>query len=285
MTSIQVVSCVGFASLQDEGRRGVAHLAVPTGGAFDRASFSLANRILGNSPRAAAVESCRAQLVFVANTNCEIAVTGAPVSIQVAGYEQAMNEPLFVRKDVVVAIQPSQLALRTYIAIRGGFDVEPVMGSRSFDELARLGPRPLAQGDSLPIGNDSVSDLPNSLGPVRGVSLSDSVTLRVWRGPRWDWFGNASSITSANFVVTSKLNRVGVRLDGHSFTWDTTRRLASEGVAMGSIQVPVDGVPLIFGPDHPTTAGYPVIGIVDPRDMSTLAQVTPGTRIRFALES
>jgi len=285
MRAIRIVSCSGFATFQDSGRHGVAHLAVPSGGAFDSESYALANRLLGNDANAAVIESARASLVLEALSECEIVVTGAPVSIRVNGLEQAMNQPLYVSAQSMVTLSPTQLALRSYLGVRGGFDVPAIMGSRSFDELAKLGPAPIGASDVIPVGNAIANDMPVVLGPVTGVSLASDVELGVWRGPRWDWFSDAMELVHHEFVVTTKINRVGVRLEGHAFSWDTTRRLPSEGLVRGSIQIPVDGVPLIFGPDHPTTAGYPVIGVIEPSHMSRLAQVTAGTRMRFSIRS
>lgn len=275
------VNC--FATLQDLGRAGLAHLAVPTAGAFDLHSHNLANRILGNHIDCVTVEFLRPQVEFTAHNSIDICVTGAPVDIRIDGRIVEMNSPQHVAAGSQVSIQTVHLGMRTYLAVRGGFQVEKFLGSASYDELARIGNPPLVAQQSLAIGEDIICEVPHQDAVIPGISLSNVIELRVHKGPRWDFF-DPQQFINAQFSVSSKCNRVGVRLEGSSLTWDSTQRLPSEGVALGSIQVPVDGVPLIFGPDHPTTAGYPVIAVVDVADMPKVAQLSPETKIRFSVQ-
>lgn len=280
--AITITNILGFATLQDYGRPGLAHLAMPTGGAFDVVSHDLANRLVGNSATCATIEFLRPNCEFIAHQNLEIAVTGAPVDIRIDGRIHEMNTDLHVSTGAVVSIKSLHLGMRTYLAIRGGVEAEEILGSQSFDELARIGNPPLTSGQSLNVGNNVAHEIPHEYAVVPGITLNDSVTLNVFKGPRWNFF-NAKDFLNAEFVISSKCNRVGVRLEGTPLNWDTAQRLPSEGVAYGAIQVPVDGVPLIFGPDHPTTAGYPVIAVVEFADMAKVAQLTPGTKVRFSV--
>lgn len=281
--SITFTQLHGFASLQDHGRPGLAHLAIPTAGAFDTASHDLANRILGNHVDCVTVEFLRSNAQFVAHHNIDICLTGAPVDIRIDGRIVEMNVSQHVAAGAQVSIQSVHLGMRTYLAVRGGLQVEKILGSASYDELARIGNPPLVAQQSLAVGADTVGEVPHQYAVIPGIALGNEVELRVFKGPRWDFF-DSQQFLNAQFSVSSKCNRVGVRLEGTPLTWDSSQRLPSEGVALGSIQVPVDGVPLIFGPDHPTTAGYPVIAVVDAADMSKVAQLSPGTKIRFSVQ-
>jgi allophanate hydrolase subunit 2 len=101
------------------------------------------------------------------------------------------------------------------------------------------------------------------------------------QSPRWSGFSNPDILFTSEYQVTSSINRVGLRLSGPGLIWNSQSRLASEGVVTGAIQIPNDGMPLIFGPDHPTTGGYPVVAVVSRNSLDLLAQTAPGTVVRF----
>jgi biotin-dependent carboxylase-like uncharacterized protein len=168
--------------------------------------------------------------------------------------------------------------LRYYVAVRGGFDVQPVLGSRSFDSLAGLGPR-LQSGDRVVIGEDPQTPLATDLGFRRPLTT----TITVSDGPRHDWFTDESWIafTTQPFVVSPSGNRVGARLTGTALQRREIRELLSEGLVEGAIQVPPDGQPIVMLADHPVTGGYPVIAVVVPDDLPSVVQARPGTALRF----
>lgn len=271
----------GFATVQDGGRKGVAHLAIPTSGAFDKQSHDFANRIVGNAKSAATIESLRSSICFSANSEVVIAVTGAPANVRINGVQLHMNAALHIPSGVPVEITTTHLGMRTYVAVRGGFVGETVIGSQSYDELSKLGTAPLVTGSKLAVGNENVEEVASAHAAVKGIHLGSHYVATAHLGPRWEMFPEAEQLFSQAFTVSSQCNRIAVRLEGYSFIWDTTARLPSEGVVYGAIQVPVDGQPLIFGPDHPTTGGYPVIGVVAESDMSVIAQLPPGATLRF----
>ena len=163
------------------------------------------------------------------------------------------------------------------MAVSGGIDVEPILGSRSTDTLSGLGPPKLTATMTLPIGalSPAVGDLP---APTGKTGEDGNLVLSVRLGPRDDWFEVAGLFAEA-YTVTPLSNRVGCRLAGTALTRTQAGELPSEGVVLGAVQVPADGQPLIFLADHPTTGGYPVIGVVD--DVAPLAQARPGTTVRF----
>ncbi len=275
----------GFITVQDGGRVGVAHLAIPTSGAFDKYSHDLANRIVGNAHSAATVESLRSSFSLISESECVLAVTGAPVNVRIDGVQLHMNAALHVPAGVTVEITSVHLAMRTYVAVRGGFVGDAVIGSQSYDELSKLGTSPLRSGSQLAVGNDYEREVTSAHAVVKGVHLSSHFVAEVSIGPRWEMFPEAQQLFSQTFTVSGQCNRIAVRLEGYSFSWDTDARLPSEGVVYGAIQIPVDGQPLIFGPDHPTTGGYPVIGVVSESDMSVIAQLPPGATLQFKRSS
>jgi biotin-dependent carboxylase-like uncharacterized protein len=171
--------------------------------------------------------------------------------------------------------------VRSYVAVAGGVEVVAVLGSRSTDTLAHVGPGVLRAGDVLPLGRPG--------GPPAGVDHGHArryprpAVLRVAPGPRDDWFHASAlvTLTRSTYAVSGDSNRVGLRLQGPALERSRDGELPSEGIVLGAVQVPASGQPLVFLHDHPTTGGYPVVGVVDPDDLWQCAQLRPGDEVRF----
>jgi biotin-dependent carboxylase-like uncharacterized protein len=273
MARLRVVT-VGAATVQDLGRPGWAHLGVPTSGALDRAALVTANRVLGNPDGAPAIEVVLGGLAVQALDDVRVCLTGAPCPGLPHG------EPIALRADETLRLVPPREGMRTYVAVAGGVDAPHVLGSVSWDSLSHLGTPPLAVGDVVHTGTappaiDAVT-VPVAAGrPVDG-------TVRLWPGPRVEWFDNALvHLTEHVWTVSTDSNRVGLRLDGAALVRRDDRELPSEGLVTGAVQVPHDGRPVVMLADHPTTGGYPVVAVVDPADLDRLAQVRPGDLLRF----
>jgi biotin-dependent carboxylase-like uncharacterized protein len=280
MKTITFTKASGFLTLQDQGRIGYANIAVPTSGAFDQKSHQLANRLIGNFPNACVIESLRSSFEFVTDTDLVVSVTGAPASVQVDGREHEMFRAIFVPAGSVVSVSPSNLGMRTYLAIRGGIVGNQIMGSCSFDELSQIGTPPIKPGDKFLVEDQVIGSITGDYVPS-SVVTGPHVELEAMPAPRWSGFSNSDLLFTSEYQVTSSINRVGLRLTGPELSWSSQSRLASEGVVTGAIQIPVDGMPLIFGPDHPTTGGYPVVAVVSRNSLDLLAQTAPGTMVRF----
>jgi len=272
---------VGFLTLQDQGRIGYANIAVPTSGAFDQKSHQLANRLIGNFPNACAIESLRGSFEFGTDSELVISATGAPASVQVDGREHEMFRSIFVPAGSVVSVSPGSLGMRTYLAIRGGIVGNQIMGSSSYDELSQIGTPPIKPGDKFSVENQVAGSITGDYTPGSVITGLNTVELETMPAPRWSGFSNSDILFTSEYQVTSSVNRVGLRLSGPALVWNSESRLASEGVVTGAIQIPVDGMPLIFGPDHPTTGGYPVVAVVSRNSLDLLAQTAPGTVVRF----
>jgi biotin-dependent carboxylase-like uncharacterized protein len=276
MSSLTVLETGPLATIQDRGRAGQAALGVPGSGACDRSAYELANRLVGNHPGAAALEVTFGGLVVHADVDLVVAITGAPCT------GVPLNAPATVRAGQLLRLGTPPTGLRTYLAVRGGIDVPPVLGSRSTDLLSGLGPAPLTADQTLPVG-DSFEQMPGvDLAPVAHPAGGE-VVLRVTAGPRRDWFTDAgwSALVSQTYHVSSNSNRVGVRLDGSPLEPAGTGELSSEGMTRGAIQIPPSGTPVIFLADHPVTGGYPVIAYVTESDLDACAQVRPGQPVRL----
>lgn len=278
----------GLRSLvQDAGRPGWAHLGVGRSGPSDRPAMALANRLVGNDEGAAAVEVTNGGLELYFSAPTWIAVTGAPLSVQVGTRARWTHEAFMAKADEVVRLGMPQRGLRSYLAIRGGLQVESVLGSRSTDLMSGLGPAPLASGDVLPVGPPPRRPIPvaDGFAPRMPAASDQDIFLPVELGPRADWFQPAAIdlLLGERFEATADSDRIGVRLAGPELPRRIRDELVSEGVVEGSLQAPPSGRLTLFGPDHPVTGGYPVIAVVPSHALAPVAQLRPGQGVRFRL--
>lgn len=265
---IEVLETGPLVTVQDRGRFGYAHLGVPRAGALDAPAAALANRLVGNDPGAAVLEVLLGGLVLRTDAGCWVAVTGA------AGQGRAE----WLAAGAEVRVERPATGLRSYVAVAGGIAVEPVLGSRSTDTLAWVGPPRVEAGTRLPVGEPAgepaAFDAPRPPRPG---------PLRLVPGPRDDWFTDDALdvLCGSPYVVEADSNRVGMRLDGPPLTRRRGGELPSEGMVLGAVQVPPTGRPVVFLADHPPTGGYPVIGVVHPDDLWQCAQLRPGEQVTF----
>lgn len=276
-----VVRSGALTSVQDRGRAGHAHLGVPRSGALDGPAADLANRIVGNRANAALLETTLTGCALRPRRTVVAAVTGAHCAVAVDGRPAPWGAPVRVPAGALLDVGPALRGVRSYVALSGGIAVEPVLGSRATDLLSGLGPPPLADGMVLPLGPGG-----GPCGYACGAPLPApprELTLRLRPGPRADWFAPASlrALTTATYRVSSASNRIGLRTEGPALERAVPGELPSEGLVLGAVQVPPDGRPLVFLADHPTTGGYPVVGVVPERDLAAAAQAVPGTPLRF----
>ncbi len=291
--ALEVLRTGPLSVFQDLGRVGLADVGVGRSGAADRSSYLAANRLVGNDDNAAAVECVLGGLSLRAIVDVRVAVTGAAAPITVDGEAARFGVPVNLAAGQMIKLGTPKSGLRTYLSVYGGFDPPRVLGSCSTDTLSGLGPKPLRRGDLLRVGTASGST--NEMPAVESrVPDSGVVTLRAVLGPRDDWFTSAADLAVGEWVVSPNSNRVGLRLDrpqGESLQEapllrrKDSRELPSEGLALGSVQVPPSGQPVLFLADHPVTGGYPVIAVVPQDDVDLAAQIRPGQRVRFHVAS
>ena len=284
--SLLVVEPGLLTLVQDAGRPGLARWGVGPSGAADRESFRRANDLVGNAPDAAALEHLGGGLRLRAVGDAWVAVAGAPCEVAVDDVVEVHDARIRLRDGAVLAVGPAARGLRSYVAVRGGIDVVPVLGSRSRDVLAGLGPEALRRDDVLPLG--PVEDAPWSARTVRRRTWREGVLeLEVAMGPRNERVPGAEVLLDGEWEVGAASSRVALRLarpDGShaaGLAWDATREWPSEGLVRGAVQVPPSGLPVLFLADHPVTGGYPVVAVVLDADTDVAGQARPGQRIRF----
>jgi biotin-dependent carboxylase-like uncharacterized protein len=281
MTTLLIDTPGPLTTIQDNGRFGYTHLGVGRSGAVDRASFDLANRLVGNLQGAAALEVTMGGLIMSVDRPAYVAVTGADAHARVDGVRVGHNAGLHLMPGQTLTLATPRQGVRTYVAVRGGLDVEQVLGSRSTDTLAGLGPRAVVAGERIRVG-EQVDEFPSvDSAPMRLASPGVLAVEFRW-GPRDSWLAPqaAQAFRTALWKVGPESNRVGVRLIGPPLQRTRTDELPSEGVALGSIQAPPSG-PIVFLGDHPVTGGYPVIGVVEPASLDAIAQLRPGQGLVF----
>lgn len=296
-----VVGSPGLQSLiQDLGRPGLGDLGVSAAGAADQQSARQANRLVGNEPGAAVVETVLGGLSVRAVGDQVLALAGAVVPLEIRDASgaparcAAMCAPFALLDGETLSLGAATRGARSYLAVRGGIDVHPVLGSRSSDSMSGIGPALLSVGTRLPVGRAPLFQM---VGAPEESTLrlgAGAAELRVTLGPRDDWFdaGALKALTEQGWITTEQSNRIGVRLMPGSPGRRLERNCApgrgvgelpSEGAVAGALQVPPSGHPVLFLADHPVTGGYPVIAVVVPEDLPTAAQLPPGHSVRFTI--
>jgi biotin-dependent carboxylase-like uncharacterized protein len=282
MSTLEIIKTGPLALLEDLGRPGLAHMGVTRSGAADRRSHTLANRLVANPNDRATIEVMFGGFsARVHGDDVAIAVTGADANPSVNGVPFGTNSIHYAHDGQVISLGSPNSGLRSYLAVRGGIEVAPVLGSRSYDVMSAIGPQPLQSGDVLNVG-DHTDDFPElDQAPVASIA-DDLLEVLVVPGPRDDWFTDPDALVHTDWIATDRSDRVGMRLAGRPLQhrWPD-RQLPSEGATRGAIQVPHNGLPVILGPDHPVTGGYPVIGVVADADIDKIAQIRPGQHVRL----
>jgi biotin-dependent carboxylase-like uncharacterized protein len=282
---IEVLAPGRFTTVQDRGRPGYAHLGVPASGAADDFDLRVANRLVGNSDGAAALEMAAAGTTLRFARDVYVSLTGGRLEAQLDGEPTPMYQTLEIKAGSVLACGTVMQGWRSYLAVAGGIDVMSVLTSRSRDTLSHLGPEPLVAGVHLRLG-PALAERPAfylRMPPQYG----SPARLRVLAGPHQDWFTPAAllSLRDGMYKVQSQSDRIGVRLEGSTLIRAREGELPSMGMIRGAIQVPSSGKPIVLLADHGATGGYPVIATVISADLPLLAQLAPGSEVSFSYVS
>ena len=268
---------------QDEGRAGHVGQGVSASGALDIGALRRANRAVGNPADAAALELTLGPTRLRAAAPITLALTGAGRA-SVDGRDTASGTAFALNVGDEMTIDLPVAGMRSYLALRGGFDVAPVLGSCSTDTLAAVGPDLLKPGAILGCANRQATAVTEPEAQPALPKTGELLELPVTLGPRTDWFSPemVTHFLSQDWLVTPQSSRVGIRLHGATpLSRANTIELPSEGTETGAIQVPHSGQPVLFLADHPLTGGYPVIATLLPAALDLAGQIPPGARIRF----
>lgn len=283
--ALEVLAAGALTLVQDLGRVGFAAVGVGRSGAVDRGAFCLGARLLAQPYTSAALEVTLGGLSVQAQGNVMLALTGAPAPADIDGRGVGYCGPFALGDGQILTLGVPPVGLRTYVSVRGGLNVPPVLGSRASDTLSGLGPEPVRAGDVVPVGPPP-ADFPNVDQAPTATLSRETLVVRALRGPRDDWLADLNALVATEWTVSSRSDRVGMRLVGEPLQHHASRmaqELPSEGVVRGSIQVPPGGEPVIFLADHPVTGGYPVVAVLVDNDIDRVAQAVPGQQLRILL--
>lgn len=292
--AIEIVNSGWQTLVQDAGRHGMSARGISASGALDVCAMQAANRVVGNPQDAAVLEHLGGQLCLRSQGAVTLSVTGADTALMVAsaaghGWQASTYQALALNAGDTLQLHAPTAGLRSYVAVRGGWHVAPVLGSCATDTLAGIGPAALQNGQCVGVGQvvPAKALRPVALwesAPVPLPRAGDVVLLDITLGPRADWFTDAAvrTLLEQAWQVTPQSNRVGMRLQGEqALQRQCHQELPSEGTVAGAIQVPASGQPVLFLADHPLTGGYPVVGALASHHLSLAAQIPVGCWIRF----
>lgn len=285
---IKVIDPGIFTTVQDSGRIGYQQYGVTPSGPMDQRSFALANILVGNPERTEELEMTLFGGAYRFDDDAVIALTGADMKPELNGSEMPMSRAVSVKSGDELKLSFAVQGCRTYLAVRGGLDITPVMNSKSTLASKKLGGfdgRKLEPGDSI----DFLSATPKLVGLekralAKQIYPSDEIFLRVVPGPQDDGFSREEfrKFFWYGAKITNEFDRQGCRLSRkRPVRHIGDGNIISDGIAFGSIQIPPDGQPIIMMADRQTVGGYPKIGTVISVDLPVLAQARPGMKVNF----
>ncbi len=287
---IKVISPGLLTTLQDGGRYGYQQFGVPVCGAMDRYSLQLANMLAGNDPDEGALEITYMGPALRFESGCVFALCGGRFEARLDGQPVEMARAYAAAPGSTLEIGVAKEGFRGYLAVSGGFAVEPVLGSRSTylkGGFGGLHGRKLQKEDELPLRSPALW-LPFMEQRVYEVDTwrypLETRAIRVVLGPQEERFSQKGIETflSAEYTVTQESDRMGYRLDGQAIEYaeGCDGNIISDGIVMGAVQVP-SGKPIIMMADRQTTGGYSKIATVITADLPLLAQMQAGGKLRF----
>lgn len=288
--AIEVIKPGALSTFQDLGRIGYQQLGVPANGVMDERAHRLANALVGNPQDTATLEITLMGPTLRFGTATAVAICGADLDAGIDGTPLPIAQACVVPAGATLSFGKRKSGLRAYLAVAGGFALEPVMQSHSTFVRGGYGGmqgKPLRKADviGLRAPRAALPGAPMQARFAAGIMAAPEAPLRVVRGREWEAFSADAhaAFTSAGFRIGAQSDRMGYRLEGPALTLSAPREMWSEAVAFGTIQVPPDGQPIVLMADRQTTGGYPRIAHVCAVDLPRLAQRMPGESVRFAV--
>jgi 5-oxoprolinase (ATP-hydrolysing) subunit C len=288
---IEILDPAGHATVQDAGRFGHRNVGIGANGAMDGLALATGNLMLGNAPDAAAIEIPGVPMRVRFLTDMAFALTGADPSARLNDRRLPQNWRGFAHAGDELSLGHARRGVYSYLAVAGGIDVPPVLGSRSTHLRGGFGGfegRMLQPGDRIPIGWNGASDAsfgviaPEETLPLE-VSPDEATVVRVLPAAEYDAFSAESqhALWSTPWRITAQSNRAGYRLAGSCLTLAEPIEMRSHGLVPGVIQGPAGGQPIIQLADAYTAGGYPKIGVIIEPDLWRVAQTPLGGALRF----
>jgi antagonist of KipI len=288
-TRIRVIKPGWCTTVQDLGRRGYQHYGVSVSGAMDRLALVIANRLVNNEDAAAALEITVVGPELLFEQPAVLAVTGADLSPAIDGRGIPLWTTCAIPAGSRLTFGPRRTGARSYLAASGGFDVPLLWGSRSTHLPSGTGGvngRALVADDILRLSIAAGRSQRPRIGLALDVDsrppyAANQQVLRVMAGPQQVGADTLSTLTSMPYRLNSQSNRMGYRLEGPRLQERALHPALSDGTAMGALQIPPDGQPILLMADRPPTGGYPKAAVVIAADLPLAAQLQPGDTLAF----
>ena len=283
MSRLLIQASTPLCQLQDAGRFGVRHLGVTQGGAADWQSMTWANWLLGNGLQAPVIEITLGGFSVIAQRDCTLALAGADLAATVDGQPLKPWRSFRLRQGQTLDFVQPLNGARAYLAAPGGFDAPRVLGSCATVIREQLGGLD-GKGHALVKGAElGFSDIQPALRELHHAwipTFTDAASLDVVMGAQIGDFSGQSTFDAFNcpWALDSRADRMGIRLLGPTLVYQGPPMI-SEGIALGSVQVPPDGQPIVLLNDRQTIGGYPRLGALTPLSLARLAQCLPGQRV------
>ncbi len=286
MSALHVQTPGLLTTVQDLGREGFGPMGVSPSGAADAISLRLGNRLVGNAEGAAGLEMTLLGGNFLFTERTIFALTGSDFGSTLDGASVELWTSIEAQPGQTLRMGPTRSGARCYLCVQGGIAVKTFLESSSTHLLSGLGGfegRALRKGDVLNCGPAKASFLKRRLSAKSLQDFSPRKVLRVTAGPQNDWVPESSQklFYASVYQVTEESNRMGLRLEGPRLPTRSGGQMITEGVALGAIQVPESGQPIILFVEQQTTGGYPKIANVISADLSSVGQLRPRDEIRF----
>jgi antagonist of KipI len=291
MGVVHVVKPGMLTTIQDAGRWGFQSRGVPVAGPMDPYSHRVANALAGNTTDAATLEVTLLGPELEFDDERIVAIAGARFDVSIDGSPASMLEPFRTRPGSRLTFGRRVDGARAYVAISGGIATPSVLGSRATHLISAMGGvdgRALRAGDALPLGRHDARVKPQGPHVVRGSGpapgdASAPVRVRVLPGPQVEYFAADALVRlqSAPYIVSSKSDRMGFRLEGAVLPHARGADITSDATPLGVLQVPASGLPILLMADRQTTGGYPKIATVITADLAVAGQLGPGDALRF----
>ncbi|EEG72664.1 biotin-dependent carboxyltransferase family protein [[Clostridium] hylemonae] len=282
---VRIVIPGAFTTVQDAGRYGYQCFGIGPSGVMDEKAYADAGYLVGNEANEAVLEAALFGGVMEFTEDTVVAVTGADMEPKLNESPISMNTPIQIKASDSLSLGMVKTGCRTYIAFAGGIDVPAVMGSRSTNVKCRLGGyegRALKAGDELPLGTGKSYEEVKGR-KIKAQEYPSEINVRVIPGPQDDYFTEEGKKTfySGVYTISEQSDRMGCRLDGPVIESRNGTDIVSDAIALGSVQVPADGRPIVLLADRQTTGGYAKIATVCSFDIPKIAQGKPGDKVKF----
>ena len=284
--SFRIIKPGFLATIQDTGRAGYAEQGLSQSGIADEQAYHWANYLLGNHFDNAAVELTIGNVEWQVLDDMEMVICGADMGFTVDERPIAMWQTVLIKEGEVLRCQTAKKngGMRAVIAVKGGFQNQPALGSSSVNLREQIG-QAIKVDDTLMTSplvtlKKNIRQIPDYFKP----DYSQPLVLRLIPGYQYDGFTEQQigTLLSQHYLLNATSDRTGCRLHGQAIQ-NVPEKMISEGVTYGSVEITTNGQPIILLKDRPTIGGYPKIGIVMSLDLSQLAQRQAGTQIKFEL--